>query len=87
MDALPLFGRLVLGVQKAAMAPLVLATILAHEDGLDPELANAVLGVGIAISLLTVRLATGGCPPVESVGQALRGDAQQRQVPAPQYRA
>jgi predicted permease len=52
-------GGLVLavGVLQAAMAPMVSAAILADEYGLDPELANTVLGVGILISLLTVPLA------------------------------
>ncbi len=44
------------GVLQAAMAPMVSATILADEYGLDPELANTVLGAGIVLSLLTVPL-------------------------------
>jgi predicted permease len=42
-------GGLVLavGVLQAAMAPMVSAAILADEYGLDPELANTVLGVVI----------------------------------------
>ncbi len=47
---------LTVGVLQAAMAPMVSATILADEYGLDPELANTVLGVGIVLSLLTVPL-------------------------------
>ena len=51
-------GGLVLttGVLQAAMAPMVSAAILADEYGLDPELANTVLGAGIVLSLLTVPL-------------------------------
>ena len=44
------------GVLQAGMAPMVSATILADEYGLDPELANTVLGAGIVLSLLTVPL-------------------------------
>jgi predicted permease len=44
------------GVLQAAMAPMVSATILADEYGLEPELANTVLGTGIVLSLLTVPL-------------------------------
>jgi len=44
------------GVLQAAMAPMVSATILADEYGLDPELANTVLGAGIMLSLVTVPL-------------------------------
>lgn len=51
-------GGLVLtvGVLQAAMAPMVSATILADEYGLDPPLANTVLGAGIVLSLLTIPL-------------------------------
>lgn len=51
-------GGLVLsvGVLQAAMAPMVSATILADEYGLDPPLANTILGAGIVLSLLTVPL-------------------------------
>ncbi|MDO1530301.1 AEC family transporter [Fulvimonas sp. R45] len=51
-------GGLVLtvGVLQAAMAPMVSAAILADEYGLDAPLANAVLGAGIVLSLLTVPL-------------------------------
>lgn len=48
---------LVVGVLQAAMAPMVSAAILADEYGLEPDLANTVLGAGIVISLLTVPLA------------------------------
>jgi len=44
------------GVLQAAMAPMISATILADEYGLDPELANTVLGAGIVLSLVTVPL-------------------------------
>jgi malate permease and related proteins len=51
-------GGLVLtaGVLQAAMAPMISAAILADEYELDPQLANAVLGAGIVLSLLTVPL-------------------------------
>lgn len=51
-------GGLVLtvGVLQAAMAPMVSATILADEYGLDPPLANTILGAGIVLSLVTVPL-------------------------------
>lgn len=51
---------LVAGVLQAAMAPMVSATILADEYGLDPELANTVLGLGILVSLATVPLINAG---------------------------
>ncbi len=47
---------LTVGVLQAAMAPMISAAILADEYGLEPELANTVLGVGIVLSLLTVPL-------------------------------
>lgn len=51
-------GGLVLtvGVLQAAMAPMVSAAILADEYGLDPPLANTVLGAGIVLSLISVPL-------------------------------
>ncbi|GLQ51075.1 AEC family transporter [Dyella flava] len=51
-------GGLVLtvGVLQAAMAPMISAAILADEYKLDPPLANAVLGAGIVLSLLTIPL-------------------------------
>jgi malate permease and related proteins len=51
-------GGLVLtvGVLQAAMAPMISAAILADEYELDPQLANAVLGAGIVLSLLTIPL-------------------------------
>lgn len=48
---------LTIGVLQAAMAPMISAAILADEYELDPPLANAVLGAGIVLSLLTVPLA------------------------------
>ncbi|WEN16889.1 AEC family transporter [Rhodanobacter sp. AS-Z3] len=47
---------LTVGVLQAAMAPMVSATILADEYGLEPSLANTVLGAGIVLSLLTIPL-------------------------------
>ena len=51
-------GGLVLavGVLQAAMAPMISAAILADEYGLEPALANTILGAGIVLSLLTVPL-------------------------------
>lgn len=51
-------GGLVLtvGVLQAAMAPMISAAILADEHGLEPPLANTVLGAGIVLSLATVPL-------------------------------
>lgn len=45
------------GVLQAAMAPMISAAILADQYGLEPPLANTVLGAGIVLSLLTVPLA------------------------------
>jgi predicted permease len=52
-------GGLVLtvGVLQTAMAPMISAAILADQYGLEPPLANTVLGAGIVLSLLTVPLA------------------------------
>lgn len=52
------FGGLLLSIAvlQAAMAPMISAAILADQHGLEPDLANAVLGVGILLSLLTVPL-------------------------------
>ena len=47
---------LVVGVLQAAMAPMVSAAILADEYGLEPALANTVLGAGIVLSLVTIPL-------------------------------
>ena len=41
---------------EAAMAPMITGAILASEYGLDPELANLMIGAGIPLSLLTVPL-------------------------------
>jgi predicted permease len=49
-------GGLVLsvGVLQAAMPPMISAAILADQYGLEPELANAVLGLAILLSLVSV---------------------------------
>lgn len=47
---------LTVGVLQAAMAPMISAAILADEYELDPSLANALLGAGIVLSLLTIPL-------------------------------
>lgn len=53
--ALGLHGLLLsIAVLQAAMAPMISAAILADQHGLEPDLANAVLGSGILLSLLTV---------------------------------
>lgn len=41
-------------VLQVAMAPMVTAGIIAQEHDLDPELATAMVGVGLVLSLLTV---------------------------------
>ncbi len=48
---------LTVGVLEAAMAPMISAAILAEQYGLDRDLANSVLGIGIVLSLVTVPLA------------------------------
>lgn len=48
---------LVVGVLEAAMAPMISAAILASDHDLEPELANAVLGIGILIAFITVPVA------------------------------
>lgn len=57
-------GGLVLtvGVLQAAMAPMISAAILADEYDLDPQLANAILGAGIVLSLITISLANQWLP-------------------------
>lgn len=50
------------GVLQTAMAPMISAAILADQRGLEPSLANTVLGVGIVLSLLTVPLINLGLP-------------------------
>ena len=47
---------LTVGVLQAAMAPMISAAILADEYELDPQLANAILGAGIVLSLITIPL-------------------------------
>lgn len=47
---------LTVGVLQAGMAPMISAAILADEYKLEPSLANALLGVGIVVSLLTIPL-------------------------------
>ncbi|MDB6090406.1 MAG: hypothetical protein JWN85_3190 [Gammaproteobacteria bacterium] len=47
---------LAVAVLQSGMAPMVSAAILADQHGLDPRVANATLGVGILVSLLTVPL-------------------------------
>ena len=48
---------LTIGVLEAGMAPMISAAILASDHDLEPELANAVLGVGILLSFVTVPIA------------------------------
>jgi predicted permease len=45
---------LVVGVLQSSMAPMISAAILASDHDLEPHLANAVLGIGILLSLVTV---------------------------------
>ena len=47
---------LVVAVLQGGMAPMISAAILADQHGLDPKVANATLGIGILLSLLTVPL-------------------------------
>jgi predicted permease len=46
-----------IAVLESAMAPMISAAILAEQNDLEPQLANAVLGIGIVLSLVTVPLA------------------------------
>jgi malate permease and related proteins len=48
---------LTVGVLQVAMAPMISAAILADQYGLEPPLANTVLGAGTLLSLVTVPLA------------------------------
>jgi len=48
---------LTVAVLESAMAPMISAAILAEQNGLEPQLANTVLGIGIVLSLVTVPLA------------------------------
>ncbi len=43
-----------IAVLQAAMAPMISAAILADQHDLEPDLANAILGIGIVLSLITV---------------------------------
>jgi hypothetical protein len=45
---------LTVGVLQAAMPPMISAAILADQYELEPELANAVLGIAILLSLISV---------------------------------
>jgi predicted permease len=47
---------LAVAMLQAGMAPMISSAILADQYDLDPRVANAALGVGILISLLTVPL-------------------------------
>jgi predicted permease len=47
---------LAISVLQAGMAPMISSAILADQYGLEPRVANATLGVGILISLLTIPL-------------------------------
>jgi predicted permease len=47
---------LTVGVLQAAMAPMISAAILADQHGLEPQLANSILSVGILLSLITIPL-------------------------------
>ena len=50
-------GRMIqITILEAAMAPMITASIVAAEYGLDAELGNLMIAVGIPISLLTVPL-------------------------------
>lgn len=43
-------------IVQSAMAPMITGAILADDYGLEPELANLMIGAGIPLSLLTVPL-------------------------------
>jgi malate permease and related proteins len=45
---------LTIAVLQAAMAPMISAAILADQNGLEPQLANVVLGIGILLAFATV---------------------------------
>jgi malate permease and related proteins len=47
---------LTIAVLQAAMAPMISAAILAAQNNLDASVANATLGIGILLSLVTVPL-------------------------------
>ncbi|GAC1631663.1 MAG: hypothetical protein NVS9B10_25300 [Nevskia sp.] len=46
------------GILQCAMAPMITAGIVAEQHGLDPPLANLVVGVGTLLSLVTIPLAS-----------------------------
>jgi predicted permease len=46
-------GILTVAVLEAAMAPQITATILAEQSDLEPQLGATVLGIGMALSLVT----------------------------------
>jgi len=41
-------------ILQSAMAPMILGAVLAEEFGLNAEIANLMVGVGIPISIITV---------------------------------
>lgn len=43
-------------VLQVAMPPMVTASIVANDHGLDPELGTAMVGMGLVVSLLTIPL-------------------------------
>ena len=43
-------------VFEAAMAPMITAGVVAVENNLNPRLANLMVGVGILLSLATVKI-------------------------------
>jgi len=47
---------LAVAVLQSGMAPMISAAILADQYNLEPRVANATLGVGILISLVTIPL-------------------------------
>jgi predicted permease len=48
--------NLQIALTETAMAPMISAAILASDYGLDPELSNLMVAIGIPISLITVPL-------------------------------
>lgn len=48
---------LAVAVLESAMGPMISAAILADQNDLEPSLANAILGIGIVLSFVTVPLA------------------------------
>ncbi len=45
---------LAIGVMQAAMAPMVTAAVISDQNGLDFQVSNTMLGIGILLSFLTV---------------------------------